>query len=82
MYAGVEPDLSGSTFNVFENISGVWQLRTYEGGTLVESTSAPALAFFECDPADSVADGATLGFLVVLVWVLAWKFHAMRLAAR
>lgn len=82
MYAGVEPDLSGSTFNVFENVAGVWQLRTYDGGSLVASTTAPALSFFECNPADSVTDGATLGLLVVLVWVLAWKFHAMRLAAR
>lgn len=82
-WSGVAPVLgSGSppTLSVVEWSGAVWQVATYQGGTLLSVQAVPTIVFGSCDPADAALDGAALGWLVVSVWAAAWAVHAMRRA--
>ena len=44
----------------------------------VQTTNAPIPDLLPCEPIDSVADGLSLSFAVVGVWVIAWSFTVLK----
>lgn len=60
--------------------SGAWSLVTRQSGVVLYSMPLPDPAFPACNPVDSLADGASLGFGVLLVWAAAFWAHAARRA--
>jgi len=80
MWSGVEPVLSAASppsASTVEFSGGAWYLVTRDSGVVTATTTIPAVEFAACNPADSVADGVSLGFLVVLVWAAAWGVRAV-----
>lgn len=67
MSAGSPPSISTVEFD-----GAAWQVVTREEGVTVAVVAAPVPMFAECDPADSVMDGISIGWMVGAVWLAAW----------
>lgn len=80
LWSGVGPVLSSGSppaVSTVEHISGVWYVVTRESGVVTAITEAPSVEFAVCDPGQSVADGAQLGFAVLAVWAAAWGVRVL-----
>lgn len=78
-YSSTPPAITPGAITTVEYTSSGWQIitRTDSGTT---SASLPVLSFAECDPLDSLVDGIALGWLVAVVWLVAFAFVAYRRA--
>lgn len=56
----------------------VWQ--RWESGALVASSPVPIASFVGCSRAADAADGAVLGFAVLLAWALVWGVVVLKKA--
>lgn len=83
-YSGKEPSYTaGSTsyLSYFEEVAGVWMIirksiASNGNVTDLNSSTAPAVVFPDCDPAANFLDGMTIGWLITaaMVSVYAIKF--------
>lgn len=81
MWSGVGPVVSPGSppiVSVVQQAGGVWQVVTYQSGTVLSVQDASIPAFGSCDVDASVLDGVALGWLVVAVWAGAWAVHVLR----
>ena len=80
MWSGAAPVVgtgSPPVISVVEFASG-WQVSSYQGGALLGSVAVPTVSFAACDVSESAVDGASLGWLVALVWIAAWAVSNLR----
>lgn len=78
-YSSVPPAIAPGAITTVEYTGTGWQIVTRsDAGTT--SASLPVLSFAECEPLDSVVDGIALGWLVAVVWLVAFAFVAYRRA--
>lgn len=70
---------SGGSFSAVEETSpDAFSMVTRDSSGVLSSVLLPTPAFPTCDPAESVADGLALGWLVAGVWALAWGVVVLR----
>lgn len=84
-YSGVGPKFSMKNLTVFEKVSGVWKLKSYQIDTLgslrlLSESVAPVVNFPVCDQLKSFKEGHFLGWAIVGVVVIAWCVVVLRRA--
>lgn len=79
-YSATPPAITPGAITTVEYTGSGWQIVTRTDGAGTTSASLPVLSFAECDPLDSLVDGIALGWLVAVVWLVAFAFVAYRRA--
>lgn len=79
-YSSTPPAIAPGAITTVEHDGTGWQIITRTDANGTTSASLPTLAFADCDPLDSVLDGIALGWLVAVVWLVAFAFVAYRRA--
>lgn len=76
-WGGVVPSVSGDVLARVEYRSSSWWHVVYQGGVQLSAVSVPSSGFGPCDPASDVVDGASIGFLVVACWAVAFGVRSI-----
>lgn len=76
LFSSVVPSFNQGCLNSLSKDGSQWSVVVQCDGSS-DSFNVTTLPLVSCNPADSVADGLTLGFAVVSVWIAAYVLKVL-----